>query len=60
MNQIIMIRVRTGKISASSGRTETVVWNWCSYQVPGMVGTNTFTLKKHVLRLNVEGHFKRG
>ena len=38
-----MIRGRTGKISASSRRTEAVIWNRCSYQVPAMVGTNTST-----------------
>ena len=49
MNQLIMIRGRTVKVSASSRGNETVVWKICSYQVPAMVGTNASTKEKHNL-----------
>ena len=47
MNQLSMIQGRNGKISASSGGTETIVWNICSYMVPAMVRTNASTNKNH-------------
>ena len=47
MNQLRMMQVRLSKITPSNGRTETVVCNRCSYQVPAMVGTNTSTNEKH-------------
>ena len=47
MNQLRMRRGRTGEISASTLRTETIVWNRCSNQVPEIVGTNDYTNKKH-------------
>ena len=47
MKQPIIIQGRTGKISASSGVTEPVAWNRCSYQVPDMVVTNASTNKNH-------------
>ena len=34
------------KITGSHGRTETLVWNRCSYQVPEMVRTDAITNKK--------------
>ena len=34
---------------ASTGETETIVWNRCSYQVPAMVGTNAYTNENHKL-----------
>ena len=47
------------KISSYFGGTETVVWNRCSYQVPGMVVTNTSTRKNTSFQLNSAGHFNR-
>ena len=47
MNQLRMIKVRNVKISASSGGTETVIRNRCSYQVPAVVGTNASTNENH-------------
>ena len=35
------------KISTSTGGTETILWNRCSYQVPSMVGTNASTNENH-------------
>ena len=46
MNQIRMIRVSTGKISASYGGNKKLVWKRFSYQVPSMVGTSASTNKK--------------
>ena len=45
MNQLRMSQIRTGKIYASLGGTETIVWNIFSYQVPVMVGNNYSTNK---------------
>ena len=42
-----MSRGRTGKISASLGGTETIVWNIYLYQVPDTVGTNSSTNENH-------------
>ena len=47
MNQLRMIRGRTGKISVYPGGTETILQNICSYQVPSMVETNASTNEKH-------------
>ena len=45
MIHLRMSQESTGKRSASSGGTETAVWNICLYQVPEMVGTNDSTKK---------------
>ena len=42
-----MILGMTGKFSASSGGTETLLRNRCFYQIPDVVGTNYSTNKKH-------------
>ena len=47
MNQLRMSRGRTGKISASLGGTEKIVWNRYPYQFPAMVGTNASTKQKY-------------
>ena len=47
MDQLRMIRRRTGKGSASPGGNETIVWNIYSYQILAMVGTNASTNEKH-------------
>ena len=47
MNQMRMIQGRTGKSSASPGKTETIVWNRYSYLIPAMVGTNASTNENH-------------
>ena len=47
MNQLRMSIGRIGKISASPGETETIVWDRRSYQVSSTVGTNASTNEKH-------------
>ena len=42
-NQLRTNQGRTGKISASPGGNETIVWNICSYRVPEIFGTNAST-----------------
>ena len=43
MNQLIMVRGRTGKITVSPSRTEAVVCNRCEYQFPEIVGSDIST-----------------
>ena len=47
MNELRMSQASNGELSASTGETETMVWNRCEYQVPPMVGTNNSTNKNH-------------
>ena len=47
MNKLRMIQGRPTKSAASSGGTNTLFWNRCSYQVPVMVETNDSTNDKH-------------
>ena len=47
MNQLRIIRGRTGRSSVSFEGTETVVRNRCSYHVPVMAGTNASTNENH-------------
>ena len=48
------------KISASTGGTETIVWNRCSYQVPAMVWTNAYKNENHKLYNSTVQSISRG
>ena len=56
MNQLIMVRGRTGKITVSPSRTEAVVCNRCEYQFPEIVGSDISTNNNcifHISTVNV-------